>query len=433
MSSSRREFLRRSGAATLLGTVSLPALARASTLHAAESAEPLAPGLPGVDYTPVVTPNNVALPFRIVDGVKVFHLVAEAVTHEFAPGLVGECWGYNGRVHGPTIEAVEGDRVRIYVTNRLDAPTTVHWHGLAIPNGMDGVGGLTQRVIESGETFRYEFTLRQHGTYMYHSHHDEMTQMALGLMGLFVVHPRNPTGPRPDRDYAYLLSEWKLDPGTRRPDPNEMMDFNVLTLNGKIHPATEAMVARRGERVRIRIGNLSAMDHHPMHVHGHAFQVVETDGGVIPEAGRWPEVSVLVPVGSTRTIELVADNPGDWAFHCHMTHHVMTQMGHGIPNLVGVDPSLFDAALERVVPEYAEMGAQAAGEEDDSVPKNSLAMIGGSGPFGYVTMSGMYTLLKVRDELPASGDPGWYEHPAGTVATAATEDELKRDGIDATR
>ena len=103
--------------------------------------------MPGTDYRPVVTPNGATLPFRIVDGVKVFHLVAEAVEHEFAPGLVAHCWGYNGRVHGPTIEAVEGDRVRIYVTNRLPAPTTVHWHGVLLPNGMDGVGGLTQRAI----------------------------------------------------------------------------------------------------------------------------------------------------------------------------------------------------------------------------------------------------------------------------------------------
>ena len=128
---------------------------------------------------------------------KVFHLVAEEVEHEFAPGLKAHCWGYNGHVHGPTIEAVEGDRVRIYVTNHLPAPTSVHWHGLLLPNGMDGVAGLTQRAIKPGETFKYEFTLRQHGTHMYHSHHDEMTQMALGTVGLFVIHPRKPERPAP--------------------------------------------------------------------------------------------------------------------------------------------------------------------------------------------------------------------------------------------
>jgi hypothetical protein len=301
---------------------------------------------------------------------------------------------------------------------------------------MDGVGGLTQRAILPGETFKYEFVLRQYGTYMYHSHHDEMTQMALGMMGLFVIHPRVPSEPRFDRDYAYLLSEWKLTPGARRPDPNEMSDFNVLTLNAKIAPATEPLVARTGERVRIRIGNLSAMDHHPIHLHGHSFTVTETDGGRIPEAGRWPEVSVLVPVGSTRTIEFVADNPGDWALHCHMTHHVMTQMGHGIPNLIGVDPTAFDEKLEAVVPEYADMGMNMhamSGEEgstDDTVPPNSLPMVGMRGPFGYVTMSGMFTVLKVRDELGGDGAAGRYAHPEGTVASPASDADLSRDGVE---
>lgn len=144
------------------------------------------PGESGKDYTPVITPNGWTLPFKIVDGVKVFHMTAEEVPgHEFTEGLVADCWGYNGSVHGPTIETVEGDRVRIYVTNKLKAPTSVHWHGLFLPNGMDGVAGLNQRVIKPGETFLYEFTLRQHGTHMYHSHHDEMTQMALGMMCQF--------------------------------------------------------------------------------------------------------------------------------------------------------------------------------------------------------------------------------------------------------
>jgi manganese oxidase len=443
--SSRRDFLVRSSAAAIAGgalTRVIGAAAAGAQDHAHAPAAGAAPAPAAgtahesTEYGATVTPNGVTLAHRVVDGVKVFHLIAQAVEHEFAPGMKAHCWGFNGRVHGPTIEAVEGDHVRIYVTNRLDVPTTVHWHGLRIPNGMDGVGGLTQRAIHPGETFKYEFVLRQHGTFMYHSHHDEMTQMAMGLMGMFVIHPLHPTSPRPDRDYVYLLSEWKLDVGARRPDPNEMTDFNVLTFNAKISPATEALVARTGERVRIRIGNLSAMDHHPIHLHGHAFVVTETDGGVIPEAGRWPEVSVLVPVGSTRTIEFVADNPGDWALHCHMTHHVMNQMGHGIPNLIGVDPSLFDSKLAEIVPEYDSMGmlghdTQTGAEgSDDSVPPNSLPMLSMRGPFGYVTMSGMFTLLKVRAELPSSGEPAPYEHPPGSVADVASKDALAADGID---
>jgi FtsP/CotA-like multicopper oxidase with cupredoxin domain len=432
MSTSRRTFLLRS-TTTAFAAGSLPAMLRAapaSTVSAEALRNGLPLGVPGRDYLPTVTPNSVTLQHRVVNGAKVFHLIAEDVEHEFAPGMKAHCWGYNGRVHGPTIEAVEGDRVRIYVTNRLDVPTSVHWHGFLIPNGMDGVGGLTQRPVPPGDTFKYEFVLRQHGTYMYHSHHDEMTQMAMGMMGMFVIHPRNPSTPPPDRDYTFLLSEWKMTPGVRRPDPNEMADFNVLTFNAKIAPATESIVARTGERVRIRIGNLSAMDHHPIHLHGHSFVVTETDGGVIPEAGRWPEVSVLVPVGSTRTIEFVADNPGDWALHCHMTHHVMTQMGHAIPNLIGVDPSLFDHKIEEVVPEFEGMGMAMDGEVDDSIPPNSLPMVSTRGPFGYITMSGMFTLLKVRDQLDEQGMAGAYVHPAGTVADSASQEDLKADGIE---
>jgi manganese oxidase len=396
------------------------------------------PGEPERDYTPVITPNGWTLPFKIVDGIKVFHLVAEEVpNHEFAPGLRAHCWGYNGSVHGPTIEAVEGDRVRIYVTNKLPAPTTIHWHGILLPSGMDGVGGLNQPVIQPGETFIYEFTVRQHGSHMYHSHHDEMTQMALGLMGLFIVHPRRPTRPRPDRDFAILLSEWHIPVGSARPNPNEMTDFNVLTMNAKAFPGTAPLLARLGDHVRIRLGNLSAMDHHPIHLHGHRFWITETDGGEIPQSAWWPETTSLTPVGSTRTVEFIADNPGDWAIHCHMTHHVMNQMGHDFPNMIGVDSSGLDEKITRLLPEYMTMGQTGMDHAEHiemghmKVPFNSIPMIGGMGPFGYITMGGMFTILKVRENLRSyDEDPGWYENPPRTVAWAAQSDELRRDAID---
>jgi len=442
MATTRREFFVRGAATAAIfgGAGALGAAggapaggARPAGAPVTSQSPPARPGVAGVDYRPITTPNGATLGAEVIDGVKVFHLIAGEVTHTMAPGLVAECWGYNGRVHGPTIEAVEGDHVRIYVTNRLPAPTTVHWHGLFVPSGMDGVGGLSQRPIEPGETFRYEFTLRQHGTFLYHSHHDEMVQMAMGLMGMVVVHPREPSGPPVDRDYAFLLSEWAIDPGRRRPDPNEMTDFNVLTFNAKVFPATEPMVARLGDRVRIRIGNLSAMDHHPIHIHGTSFRVVATDGGAIPEAAQWPETTVLVPAGGVRVIELVADNPGDWAVHCHMTHHVMTQMGHGIPNLIGVDPSAFDAAIGRSVPQFRRLQNAAIDAHldaaDPSLPPNSLPMMGGIGPHGFITMGGMVTVLHVREELADGADPGWYAPPAGTQATVATEAELRRDRI----
>jgi hypothetical protein len=295
------------------------------------------------------------------------------------------------------------------------------------------VGGLTQRVIAPGETFKYEWTFRQSGTLMYHPHHDEMTQMALGMMGMIVVHPRRPPpGYKVDRDFVILLSEWRIKPGTSRPDPNEMVEFNVLTMNAKAFPGTAPLVSKVGERVRIRLGNLSAMDHHPIHLHGHFFKVVATDGGAIPSAGQWPESTVLVPVGSTRDLELVTDSPGDWPFHCHMTHHVMNQMGHGVPNLVGVKPGSLDKKVGALVPGYMTMGQDGTGSMGEmamAVPKNSIPMVGGTGPYGYITMGGMFTVLKVREHLDGYDDPGPYRAPPGTVAELARAEDTKRDGI----
>ena len=431
-------------AASALTTLSRPSSAAQLPDNASPEATPtaaarpgvkdwLAPGQPGRDYQPVIVPNGAKLPFKIVDGIKVFHLVAEEVEHEYAPGIKARCWGYNGHVHGPAIEAVERDRIRIYVTNRLPAATTLHCHGILLENGMDGVGGLNQKAIQPGETFKYELTLRQSGTGMYHSHHDEMTQMGLGMTGLFVIHPRRPRVPRVDRDFALMLHEWKVNVGASRPDPNEMVEFNLLTINGKAFPGTDALVVKKGQRVRIRIGNLSAMDHHPIHLHGYQFKITETDGGVIADSAQWPETTVLVPVGSTRTIEFVANEPGDWAMHCHMTHHVMNQMGHGVPNMIGVKPGKLDAKVQRLLPGYMTMGQAGMGDMGDmqmGVPKNSIPMVGGRGKHDIITMGGMFTILKVREQLGSYADPGWYDAPPGTQALPAAGAELARDGIE---
>jgi hypothetical protein len=394
----------------------------------------LPPGEPGKDYTPVFTPNGVTLVYKVVDGVKVMHLVAEEVDHEFAPGLRAKCWGYNGRTSGPTIEAVQGDRLRIYVTNHLPAPTTVHWHGIRVPNGMDGVNGLTQPAIPPGETFRYEFTVPDAGTFMYHPHFDEMTQQGLGMMGMFVVHPRQREKAPADRDYAIMLSEWRIDPGATRPNPIEMVEFNILTMNSKAYPATQPLVAKMGERVRIRFGNLGATDHHPIHLHGFQAVLAETDGGLIPETARYSANTVLVPVGSTRAFEFIADNPGDWAMHCHMTHHVMNQMGHGVPNMVGVKAGDLDKRVRSLLPGYMTMGATGMGDMGDMkmpVPKNSIPMLFGKGQFGVIDMGGMFTVVKVREQLNGYEDPGDYQFPAGSVAAVATPDQLRHDGVDA--
>lgn len=392
------------------------------------------PGEPGKDYTPVVVPNGATLPFHVVGDTKVFHLIAQEIVHEFAPGLRSHCWGYNGRTPGPVIEAVEGDKIRIYVTNKLKVPTTVHWHAIILPANMDGVGGLSQPSIQPGETFRYEFKCVQHGTFMYHSHHDEMTQQGMGLVGMLVIHPRQPKRPRPDRDFALMLHEWDIKPGTWRPDTSISSGFNTLTINAKVFPGTAPLVANLDERVRLRIGNLSAMDHHPIHLHGHAFRITETDGGEIPEAAQWPETTVLVSVGQTRNVEFVADNSGDWALHCHMSHHVMNQMGHGLPNMVGADPKALDRAIGNLIPGYMTMGTDGMGEMGKhamhmDLPENSIPMVGAQGPHDYITMGGMFTILKVRENLTSYADPGWYTPPKGTLVRPATPEELEEDGI----
>ena len=308
----------------------------------------------------MVVPNGALLPWAMRGGVKIYHLRAEPVRHQIAPGLDIEAWGYNGITPGPVIEAIAGDRVRIYVTNRLPEPTSIHWHGILVPYGMDGVGGLTQAPIDPGKTFRYEFVFDRPGTFMYHPHADEMTQIALGMMGMIVVHPRA-AEPGHVRDYALMAHEWKIPIGARRADPLAMNDFNVLTFNGKSFPATAPLVAELGDRVRIRFANLGPMDHHPLHLHGHTFELVGTDGGAIPPSARFPETTVLVPAGTTRTIELVAHAAGDWPLHCHMTHHAMNQMGHDAANLIGADTDGLDAALGRAVPGAMIDGAERHG------------------------------------------------------------------------
>ena len=401
--------------------------------------KPLPPVLPGKGYKPVVVPNGAALPFKIVDGAKVFHLIAEEVDHAFDTGLRAKCWGFNGRVNSTVIEAVEGERVRIYVSNRLPVPTSVHWHGFNLPNGMDGVGAVTQPFIKAGETVKYEFTLRQYGTQMFHAHHDEMTQMGMGLIGNFIIHPRNPSPEyHVDRDFSLMISEWDIPAGTARPNTLAMNEFNILTINGKVFPSTAPLVCKIGDKVRIRFGNLGAMDHHPMHMHGHHFRVTATDGEDIPLSAQWPETTVLVAVGQSRNVEFIADAPGDWPLHCHMTHHIMNQMGHEFPNMVGINKDGLDEKLRPLLPSYMTMGdtGMDMGKmvEVMPYPRNTISMKGAPGPFGdYISMGGLFTLVKVRDQLKSyDEDPGWYKHPPGTVALKASEADLARDGINVT-
>ncbi|GAB2655489.1 multicopper oxidase family protein [Arenimonas aestuarii] len=423
MSLSRRKLLIGAGAG-LAGAAALPALAQ--TAPAARTATENAPAARRA-HGKVRTLNGWSLPHRMNGGVKEFHLVAEEFEHEFAPGSKAVVWGYNGSTPGPTIEAVQGDRIRIYVTNRLKEATTIHWHGLILPSGMDGVGGLSQPQIKPGETFAYEFDLVQHGTHMYHPHADEMVQLAMGMMGLLIIHPKG--GDHVDRDYALLLHNFALHPGTYRPDPSVMQDFDLWTFNSKVFPAIEPMVARTGERVRIRVGNLS-MWNHPIHLHGVQFEVTGSDGGRWPKAQWRREVTEIIGVGQMRDIEFTAV-PGDWAFHCHMSHHTMGPMGHEVPNTQGVDQSGVEQKIRRMLPGYMAMGQHGMAEHQEHTdsghmkgPENTLAMMAGKGPFGNIEMGGMFTVVKVRDDIRPGdySDPGWYANPPGTVARRVSSD-----------
>ncbi len=421
---SRRNFLTGSaialaGAAAVSGRAALAAIPEAPTNDSPTMKPPLPPAN-GQAYTPVVTLNGWTLPWRMNGEWKEFHLVAEPVEREIAPGMTAKLWGYNGQSPGPTIEAVEGDKVRIFVTNKLPEHTTVHWHGLPLPNGMDGVGGLTQPHIPPGKTFVYEFELTRSGSFMYHPHSDEMVQMAMGMMGTFVVHPKNPAFRRVDRDFAFIMSSYRFDPGTSLPKVAEMTEFNLWTFNSRVFPGIDVLPVRLGDKVRIRIANLT-MTNHPIHLHGYHFSVGLTDGGWVPESAQWPEVTVDVPVGAIRAIEFVADRPGDWAFHCHKSHHTMNAMGHDVQNFIGASDRVLGRALERAAPTAMVMGTDGMammGAMTMPLPANTLPMMTGRGPFGPVEMGGMFTVVKVREDLAPGDyrDPGWYRHPQGTVA-----------------
>ena len=287
----------------------------------AESAGYQRSALSGI-AVPVATPDVPDLPFELDNGVKVFHLVAEPVKQVIVPGRTVNLWGYNGSAPGPTIQVKQGDRVRIIVDNHLPEATSMHWHGFEIPFDMDGVPGMSQDPIPPGGRYVYEFTLQQEGTYFYHSH--MAMQEMMGMIGAFIMHPKEPYDPPVDKDFAILLQEYATLPNNST--PNSMnMEFNWLTFNGKSGPACTPLVVRLGDRVRIRLINLG-MDHHPIHLHGFQFAVTGTEGGRQPKATWGPNNTVLVGVAQARMVEFLANQPGNWMLHCHLPHHMMNQM-----------------------------------------------------------------------------------------------------------
>jgi FtsP/CotA-like multicopper oxidase with cupredoxin domain len=281
------------------------------------------------------------LEYKVVDGVKEFRLIPQIVRWSILPTVQVGAYSYNGTVPGPLVRLTVGERVRFLVENRLPEPTSVHWHGLQVPNSQDGAAGVTQAPIQPGEVFRYEWTVPQTpGTYFYHSHFQADRQQALGLYGVIIIDPPG-AAPKPDVDVPILLGEWTVtEMGTLPAMDLDGMKPNFFTINGKSYPETEAINVKVGQRVRLRLVG-SGQFIHPMHLHGQPFKIVATDGNPVPEGAQLTKDTVLVGPGERYDVEFVARAPGKWLFHCHINHHTTNngaeeQGGGGLTMIINV-------------------------------------------------------------------------------------------------
>jgi manganese oxidase len=272
---------------------------------------------------------------RLEGGVKVFELDTSMIRWNILPGVQVAAYAFNRQLPGPRIRITEGDHVRMIVTNNLPEATTVHWHGLILPNAMDGPGEITQPPIEPGQSYTYEFVARQRGTFFYHTHHHVDRQQALGLYGALIIDPRSALGPRGalgprdptgapayDQEVLIQLQEWLFrDDYTYPSMPMEGAMPNYFTINGKAYPATETVNLRVGERLLVRFIGSSSAFIHPMHIHGGPFRIVETDGYPVPEGAQWVKDTVNVGPGERYDVIWEAREPGKWLLHCHINHH----------------------------------------------------------------------------------------------------------------
>ena len=259
-------------------------------------------------------------------------LTASEFDHELMPGVDVRVWGYNGTMPGPEIRVTEGDTLRVTLRNELPVPTTIHWHGLNVPNAMDGVAGLNQAPVEPGGEFVYEFVATPAGTRWYHSHTDPAFQVAMGLYGALIVEPRRPAAAY-DREHPLVLAEWdaELTPavaaGLEPRGPRDAtlrggeLGADLFLINGKMHGAIEPIRIAEGERVLIRLVHTGSIPH-PIHIHGHSFKIVATDGNPVPEVAQLTKDTVLIAPAERYDLSLLGDNPGVWMVHCHIEHHM---------------------------------------------------------------------------------------------------------------
>jgi len=329
--STRRNFLKRAAVTAIAGGA-LAACNDNNVVPKAAAAAPVTPAKPamsaaeamdemheaGIKAFPAKTAGKGNQPMqpRIEKGVKVYELTAEKIQWEVAPGQKVEAWAYNNQVPGPQIRVREGDRVRVILHNKLDQSSAIHFHGLELPNAVDGVPFITQPPVKAGESYTYEFTVPEgnHGSHMYHSHHNAAQQVGLGMLGAFLVEPKNPSEiERSDVDYTLILND----------------GAHGFTFNGKSFPATEPLTAKLGQKLRIRFMNEGMMIH-PMHLHGMHMTVFAKDGWQL--ASPWKCDTLNVAPGERYDVIVNCKSKGVWAFHCHILPHA--ESDHGMYGMV---------------------------------------------------------------------------------------------------
>ncbi|MBM3563885.1 MAG: DUF4396 domain-containing protein [Alphaproteobacteria bacterium] len=293
---------------------------------------------------PIEARGDRELPFKMDAGVKVFELAASVIRWRILPDVAVDAYAYNNQIPGPRIHIREGDRVRIRVRNDLPEATTVHWHGLILPNAMDGASEITQAPIPPSGFFDYEFTARQHGTYFYHPHAEPDRTQALGLYGALIIDPINAAAEIPaDHDYVIQLQEWLWRDGLTFPAmPMDGMQPNYFTINGKAYPSTDTIRMKLGETLKVRFIGTNNGFIHPMHVHGGPFEVVARDGETLQKSARYLADTVNVGPGQRYDVIWRARERGKWLIHCHIPHHTSndnteTKGGGGLMAIIEVE------------------------------------------------------------------------------------------------
>lgn len=352
-----------------------------------------------------------------------FVLTAEELDWDLIPGVTVRAWGYNGQIPGPELRVREGDLIRVILRNSLPVPTTIHWHGVHLPPAMDGPAGLNQAAVPPGDEFIYEFIATPGGTRWYHSHADPALQVPIGLYGPLIIEPR--TAPRSytyDQEYTLVLGEWDLEltpevaAGTAERGPRDKMlrggelGTDMFLINGRAHGAIPPIMLKEGERVLLRLINAGHLAH-PIHMHGHSFKIVATDGNPIPEGMEWTKDTVLIGPSERYDLEFLGNNPGVWMFHCHVEHHMangmMTVIQYEGHKPTGPAADIFDDVVGVHEPSGDHHhGTPEASEEASPTPTSSSVPETPAAEGGVV-------IAMVDDRF----DPAYLEIPAGTVVT----------------